>query len=209
MRILDLFCGVGGASMGISRAGHKVVGVDLYPQPNYPFEFIQEDALKVSLDGYDAFHASPPCQKYSYATSQWRELGNEYPDLIAQIRQRLLETGKPFVIENVVGAPIRKDLLLCMSMFDDGRKFMVRRHRIFEVSGFEVPQPEHIKHVGRVGDGRILSVFGHGGGTKYNHCSSNLEDWKTSMGLPWAQKRREVTEAIPPEYTQYIFSFLK
>jgi len=209
MKVLDLYCGVGGASHGIFIAGFDVVGCDINFQPNYEFEFIQANALEVSLEGYDAFHASPPCQNYSYATRQWRNLGNEYPDLIAQTRERLLATGKPFVLENVVGAPLRKDLMLCMSMFDDDRKFMVRRHRIFEIHGFNVPQPNHPKHIGRVGDGRIISVFGHGGGKRYNHATSDLGAWKIAMGLYWAEKRREVTEAIPPDYTRYIFRCLK
>jgi hypothetical protein len=95
-------------------------------------------------------------------------------------------------------------------MFDDGRDYMVRRHRVFEIWGFEVPQPAHkTSHGGgRVGDGRIISVFGHGGGTRYNHATSNLDAWRCAMGTPWMTKRKSITEAIPPDYTEYIFSYL-
>lgn len=217
MKILDLYCGVGGASMGIHLAGHEVVGIDINPQPDYPFEFIQMDVRELSdprfrefMSSFDAIHASPPCQAYSYATTQWRNLGNEYPDLVYYTRSLLMRTRKPFVLENVPNAPLRKDLLLCYGMFDDGTKnYIVRRHRIFEIHGFEVPQPEHKTHKGRVGDGRVISVFGHGGGKRYNHATSDLNAWKEAMGLPWATKRKSIAEAIPPEYTKYIFSHLK
>src|SRR5450755_54617 len=114
-RLLDLFCGAGGAAMGYHRAGFDVVGVDNRPQPRYPFEFIQADALEflrsvVSLDilgvRYDAIHASPPCHAFSTVSSRSRRNANEYPDLIAPTRERLLATGLPYVIENVIGAPV-------------------------------------------------------------------------------------------------------
>lgn len=215
MKILDLYCGAGGASMGISQAGHEVDGIDIESQPDYPFTFYQGDAIqflqtliKRLPNHFDAYFASPPCQSYSYATTQWKNLGYEYPDLISITRELLLQTGKPFVIENVVGAPIRKDLMLCGSMFMENRKYEVRRHRIFEIHGFEVPQPDHKKHTGRVGDGRVISVFGHGGGVRYNHCTSRLDIWREAMNVPWMTKRRSITESIPPDYTKYIFSFL-
>lgn len=222
MRVLDLFCGAGGASKGISDAGHTVEGVDLNSDlaEHYPYKLYISDALFI-LDNlisqneiygnsiYDAFWASPPCQSYSYATSQWKNQGYKYPDLVDEVRKRLLKLNKPFVLENVVGAPLRKDLMLCMSMFDDGRKFMVRRHRIFEIHGFEVPQPEHKKHIGRIGDGRHISVFGHGGGKRYNHASSKIDDWQIAMGIDWTRKRKYLAEAIPPSYSNYIMKFLK
>ena len=214
-KVLDLFCGAGGASMGIHKAGYDVDGIDINEQPDYPFRFIQTDAIKYletmfDIDEYDAIFASPPCQAYSVANLQWRNLGYEYPDLVEITRSLLLGCGLPFVLENVPSSPLRKDLTLCMSMFDDGRDYMVRRHRIFEIWGFEVPQPAHkTSHGGgRVGDGRIISVFGHGGGTRYNHATSNLDAWRCAMGTPWMKKRKSVTEAIPPDYTEYIFSYL-
>lgn len=217
-KVLDLFCGAGGASMGISKAGFEVVGVDISSQPDYPFQFIQADAIPFvvidymedKINTYDAIFASPPCQAYSVANRQWRNKGYEYPDLVNATRDVLLDTGLPFVLENVPSSPLRKDLTLCMSMFDDGREYMVRRHRIFEIHGFEVPQPAHATSHGggRVGDGRIISVFGHGGGKRYNHATSNLDAWRCAMGTPWITKRKSITEAIPPAYTEYIFSYL-
>jgi hypothetical protein len=209
MKVLDLFCGGGGASVGISWAGHEVEGVDISEQKEYPFTFYKANALEFILDGYDAFFASPPCQGYTKATAQWEKRGYVYPKLIDQVRDRLLATGKPFVIENVMSSPLRKDLYLCMSMFDDGsRKYTVRRHRKFEIYGFRVPQPEHNSHTGYVGDGRVLSVFGHGGGKRYNHCTSDMSAWKEAMHIDWINKRHTLAEAIPPDYTQYIFSYL-
>ena len=214
-KVLDLFCGAGGASMGISKAGFDVQGIDINEQPDYPFIFVRGDAVayletKFDIDEYDAIFASPPCQAYSVANRQWRNLGYEYPDLVEITRSLLLGCGLPFVLENVPNSPLRKDLTLCMSMFDDGREYMVRRHRVFEIWGFEVPQPAHkTSHGGgRVGDGRIISVFGHGGGTRYNHATSNLDAWRCAMGTPWMKKRKSITEAIPPAYTEYIFSYL-
>lgn len=204
MKVLDLFCGGGGASMGIHLAGHEVEGLDIVFQKEYPFKFIQGDALDYILDGYDAFHASPPCQRFSKSTKQWINLGYEYPDLIALTRERLLLTGKPFVLENVTEAPLRKDLILCGQMFN----LNVRRHRAFEIHGFEVPAIEHTKHIGRVGDGRIVSVFGHGGGVRYNHATSDMNVWREAMNISWITKRKTLAESIPPDYTKYIFGFL-
>ena len=215
MKILDMYCGGGGASYGIHQAGHEVEGVDINCDlaKEYPFRMYCTDAiiyLMAHYNEYDAFHASPPCQHYSQATKQWINLGNEYPDLVGITRTALESTNKPFVIENVVGAPIRKDLLLCGQMFDDGsQEFVVRKHRLFEIHGFEVPKLEHIKHIGTVGDGRVISVFGHGGGVRYQHATSDLNAWREAMGVPWMKKRKSIAESIPPNYTRYIFSFLK
>ncbi len=128
-RLLDLFCGAGGASAGYHRAGFEVVGVDIKPQPHYPFEFHQADALEFPLEGYDAYHASPPCQAYSVCTKQ--EQKKNYKKLIGSIRNRLIPTGKPFVIENVLGAKLdlRANILLCGTMFG----LPIHRHRIFEM----------------------------------------------------------------------------
>ena len=149
-RLLDLFCGAGGAAMGYHRAGFEVVGVDISPQPNYPFEFYQLDATalvqdvdnkcwhesqtKTTLPGasyaclgnFDAIHASPPCQRYTTLVAQAGTFG-DYPDLVEPIREILKASGLPYVIENVPGAPI-EGVLLCGSMF--GLK--VIRHRVFE-----------------------------------------------------------------------------
>lgn len=110
-RLLDLFCGAGGAAAGYHRAGFDVVGVDINPQPNYPFEFHQADAMTFPLDGFDAIHASPPCQRYSRMSTSRPTLAATYPDLVAPIRERI-ERG-PYVIENVPGAPLVDPLVLC------------------------------------------------------------------------------------------------
>ena len=135
---LDLYCGDGGASMGLHRAGFEVTGVDHRPHPRYPFRFIQADALEFPLDGYDFIWASPPCQKFT----RLRFMPNyrEHPDLIAPTRQRLIESGVPWCIENVEDAPLGEGgylIVLCGSMFGlqtaDGRAEL-RRHRLFETS---------------------------------------------------------------------------
>jgi len=134
VRLLDLFCGAGGATRGYQEAGFYVVGVDIEPQPNYcGDEFEQADALQVLhlLDPreFDAIHASPPCQRYSKSTA-WRGDRQDHPDLIAPVRDALNETGLPWVIENVRQAPISACFMLCGSMFNLG----MRRHRFFETN---------------------------------------------------------------------------
>src|SRR5713226_9004155 len=125
-RLLDLFCGAGGAAAGYARAGFEVVGVDIRPQPRYPFAFHQADALTCSLDGFDAYHASPPCQLYSRTHRLWKS--SVHPDLVDPLRQRLRATGKPYMLENVPGAPLPGSIVLCGTMFGLG----VLRHRLFE-----------------------------------------------------------------------------
>ena len=127
-RLLDLFCKAGGGAMGYVRAGFEVIGVDIKPQPHYPFEFHQGDAMTYPLEGFDAYHASPPCQRYSRTKSL--HPGCKYPDLLAQTRNLLIATGKPWVIENVVGAPFQHWIMLCGMMFG----LRTYRHRRFETS---------------------------------------------------------------------------
>ena len=126
-KLLDLFCGAGGASMGYHRAGFEVEGVDIKPQPHYPFKFYQADALEFPLEGYDAYHASPPCQRYTLMQNIVKS-EQEHPDLIAPIRERFVEVGKPYVIENVYKAPLNGHLRLCGTMFG----LRIIRHRFFE-----------------------------------------------------------------------------
>ena len=128
-RLLDLFCGAGGAAMGYHRAGFEVVGVDIKPQPHFPFEFHQVDALTYTLDGFDAYHASPPCQRYSCAVNLHNNR-DSHPDLIDIVRNILLKTGKHYVIENVPGSPLINPTQLCGSAFG----LRVRRHRLFEIT---------------------------------------------------------------------------
>jgi len=155
-RLLDLFCGAGGCSVGYDRAGFDVTGVDLAPQPHYPFPFHQGDALEYLAEHwqeFDAIAASPPCQAYSTASQTQRNAGKVYPDLLGPTRDALIGAGLPWVIENVVGAPMRPDFQLCGCMF--GLK--LRRERWFETSwvGFAM-LPPHCH------DGPVVSVVGHG-----------------------------------------------
>jgi DNA (cytosine-5)-methyltransferase 1 len=129
-RLLDLFCGAGGAGMGYHRAGFTVIGVDLNPQPHYPFEFHQADALTFPLDGYDAIHASPPCQHYSKMSLCKPGLADTYPDLVEPTRQRLAAAGVPYIIENVEGAPLIEPTRICGS----GLGMRLQRHRLFETN---------------------------------------------------------------------------
>ena len=201
MKLLDLFCGAGGAAMGYHRAGFdEIVGIDIEPQPNYPFEFVQADAVYVAkswdLDCFDLIHASPPCQRFSNATLD----NNKHPDLIFDTRIGLeVESDTPFVIENVPTAPIRKDLILCGSHFG----LDIQRHRVFEISGFFVMAPVCYH---RWVEGRPWTVTGSGGGGKRDHSWKyrNLEHGKALMDMPWVQTRTELVEAIPPAYTEYI-----
>jgi DNA (cytosine-5)-methyltransferase 1 len=192
-RLLDLFCGAGGAAMGYHLAGYEVTGVDLSPQPRYPFTFIQADALEFPLDGFDLIHASPPCQSYSRAA---RLRGNDHPRLIEPVRDRLAASGIPWVIENVPGAPLIEPVMLCGGMF--GLK--VYRHRLFEAS-FPLPQPEHPGHLVRqqkmgrpVRPGEIIQVVGHTGETAYA---------RQAMGI-WWMTSSELAEAIPPPYAAFV-----
>lgn len=192
-RLLDLFCGAGGMSMGYHRAGYDVVGVDISPQKRYPFEFHQADAMTYPLDGFDIIHASPPCQRYSQACIA-SKTSDRHPDMIPEIRDRLNESEKPWVIENVPGAPMRADVILCGSMF----KLELRRHRLFETNPriFRLlPACEH--------SGRVYCVFGHGSGNKNRSDHGNVADWKRAMGIDW-MVRDELSQAIPPAYGQWI-----
>lgn len=206
-RLLDLFCGAGGAGMGYHRAGFDVTGVDIAPQPNYPFEFYQGDALMWLLSGsldFDFIHASPPCQAstaLTKGTNRVTKSGN-HVDLIPATRALLDLTGIPYVIENVQGSALRRDLTLCGEMFGLG----VIRHRYFEVSGADVTAPQHKAHRGRVAgwrhgeyfDGPYFAVYGDGGG------KGSVEQWRDAMGIDWIWDRKEIAEAIPPAYTRHI-----
>jgi len=195
MILLDLFCGAGGAGEGYKRAGFEIVGVDIKDQPNYPYRFIKADALywlEAWGEEYDVIHASPPCQSYS-AMQNIHKNKDKHPDLIEPTRKLLIETGKPYVIENVVGAPLRIDLLLCGTMF----KLPIARHRIFESS---CPMPfltMACKHVN-------LYDPWHGEGSV-----GQREKLSNAMGINWFMTRPEVREAIPPAYTEYIGNHIK
>jgi len=208
MRLLDLFCGAGGASMGYALAGFAVCGVDIKPQPHYPFQFIQADVLGFTVEdlaSYDVIHASPPCQahvKGFAAANKSLNRDNSHPTLIPVIRDLLVASGKTYVIENVVGAPLQTPIQLCGSSFGLG----VRRHRLFESNATLKPlqckhhlQTEKKYWTGWCPNGErrlatVAQVYGNGGGR---------DQWAEAMGIDWMTPK-ELTQAIPPKYTEYI-----
>lgn len=203
-RLLDTFCKAGGAGMGYSRAGFEVVGVDIEYQPRYPFEFHQSDAFEFIREHgheFDAIHASPPCQKYSACRTMHTTQGRVYPDLIVPTRQKLLQSGKPYVLENVIGSPLRTPIMLCGLMF--GLKLF--RHRLFESNLF-LMVPYHRPHTGKVvGRQGYVCMAGHGdsgrGRIAADHRS--VSAWKAASGIDW-MTQKELAQAIPPAYTEWI-----
>lgn len=206
-RVLDLFCGAGGASWGYFLAMHdaEIVGVDHVAQPRYPFTFHQADAMRYPLEGFDIIHASPPCQRYSDLARTNPNPG-KWPDYIAALRSRLRRSGAVYVIENVEGAPLRAPVLLCGTMFPGLR---VIRHRLFECNVALGDPPPHViphprvysldkrkKSFGRL-DPMTSLVTVTGGG---NASAANKRD---AMGITW-MRHRELNEAIPPPYTQWV-----
>jgi DNA (cytosine-5)-methyltransferase 1 len=195
VRCLDLFCGAGGAGMGLHRAGFEMTGVDISPQPNYPFKFIHGDAMDQDLSGYDFIWASPPCQRYSGMSSCRKNLKEKYPDLISPVREMLLAWGGPWIIENVIGSPLRDPVVLCGSMF--GLK--TYRHRQFE-SNLSLTVPPHPPHTvpsskaGHWKPGTFVSVAGH--------CAP-MKLCREAMGIDWTNQR-ELALAIPPAYSEYL-----
>jgi hypothetical protein len=189
-RLLDLFCGAGGAAMGYHRAGFDVVGVDNRPQPNYPFEFVQGDALALlRMPGhkhlYDAIHASPPCQHYANVT-RWKGDQDDHPDLIEPTRRLLWQTGLPWIIENVRTTHLDADYMLCGTAF--GLPF--RRHRHFETNWSGTTMNYGCQH--RPTD------------YSFDHGAKQPESvYRDAMGCEWMTVL-ESREAIPPAYTEYI-----
>lgn len=169
------------------------MGVDIRPQKNYPFQFVQADALTFDLSGFDMIAASPPCQRY---TNAQRIQANEHPDLVAPIRDRLKASGVPWIIENVIGAPLCRPVLLCGEMFG----LRTYRHRWFECS-HPIEQPWHKPHLSPTRKmGRAP------GPDDYMHVVGNFSDVKAAseaMGIDW-MTRDELREAVPPAYTEYL-----
>lgn len=211
-RLLDLFCGAGGASVGYHRAGFDVVGVDLWPQPNYPYEFVQAEALEWLdtqvedvRDGFwfsipfDAIHASPPCQAFTVYGNNRAHVRQDHPDLVAATRELLEATGLPYVIENVPGAPLHDPIRLCGTSFG----IPVRRHRLFESNVALMAPP-----------------CAHGQFTERNYPGSsnrpngrtvcNVGEWRVpldrqqeAMGIDW-MTLPELSQAIPPVFTEHL-----
>ena len=211
MRVLDLFCGGGGASAGYAQAGWEVIGMDLDPQPCYPFTFIRGDAITflqanpLKSGEVDLIHASPPCQPYSKAvtsrSSKWNDTkGKDEEALVPQLRLLLQATGIPYVIENVSSAPLQ-GITLCGSMFD----LDIPRHRVFETS-FQLQQPEHPRCHGiakraaerRGWEYRDMSVTGKG-----RHAGTS-DRWAELLGITHPMRQHDLKEAIPPAYTRWI-----
>jgi DNA (cytosine-5)-methyltransferase 1 len=208
-RLLDLFCGAGGCSVGYERAGFDVVGVDVKPQPNYPFEFIQRDALDVLEDviggcwwPFDAIHASPPCQAFTAYRRRGCGVGDGYPNLIGKVRDRLECTRLPYVIENVPGAPLRDPVTLCGSSFG----LDVRRHRLFECSfPVLVPSCDHSWQTPRFAQATNRTNLRST--VEVGVWRIPLEVQQQAMGIDWTTLE-ELSEAIPPAYTEHIGGYL-
>lgn len=223
IKLLDLCCGAGGCSVGYFRAAKElgleieITGVDINPQPNYPFTFIQGDALafvQKNWKKYTHICASPPCQKYSNSTAVERSINpeKEYSDLCVPIRDFLRAIKTPSVIENVLQAPIRADLKLNGDMFC----LKVLRNRKFELNNFFMLQPFKPKRLGTVKGGDYAMVVGNGqlkvkGGQRFKVPGDNIvQVWSNAMGIDWMKTREELRESIPPAYTQYIgYQFFK
>lgn len=205
-KLLDLYCKAGGAGMGYHRAGYEVTGIDIAPQKNYPFEFIKADAIEYLRDNwqkYDVIHASPPCQRNSTMTKGlWKDRLESHPELIAPTREILIQTGKPYIIENVPGSPLLSPTVLCGSMFSF---LQVRRHRLFETS-FTVIAPS-CNHAAQT---HVVAVYGHSGGSSKRDglTFGGVQSWRDAMGIDW-MTGAELAEAIPPAYTEYIARFIQ
>ncbi len=193
----DLFCGGGGAAKGLSKAGFDIIeGFDIKNQPNYPFELLIENAVDADIEPYDFIWASPPCQHYSIGTRS--DNRDNHADLVDTIRQKLINSGKPYIIENVPNAPLKSPITLCGTMFEGLKVF---RHRIFE-SNIPLVVEMKCNHKGhkakerRPDNGDFFTVAGHNTGT--------MQEWSDAMGIHWMTKKQTLAEAIPPAYSEFL-----
>lgn len=214
MKLLDLFCKAGGAAAGYAKAGFEVVGVDIEPQPNYPFTFIQADALDILKDldfisQFDVIHASPPCQFYSkckHMAKDKEQYLNNHQDLIPIVRELLIKTGKPYVIENVEGSTLLNPISLSGTQFEH---IYTQRKRLFESNiPLQIPQTKPQKRKtpsagNGIGEDGFISICGSGGVRGLNSRQIVLY-WGFALGgIDW-MNRDELAEAIPPAYTEFI-----
>lgn len=200
-RLLDLFCGAGGAARGYADAGFEVVGVDIAPQPRYPYEFNQADAIEFPLNGFDVIHASPPCQDHSLLRRNYGAPEHGTGWLLHATLRRLREQPRPWVVENVVGAPLPSALVLCGASFGLGASGLdLNRHRLFETSWMMLAPPCAHR------PGKTIGVYGNGTNAwhrkKLGRCISKAEA-REAMGIDW-MTRGELTQAIPPAFTRFI-----
>ena len=205
-RLLDLFCCAGGCSVGYARAGFAVTGVDHAPQPDYPFDFHRADALRYLERhgaGYDAYAASPPCKLHTPLrhTASAASLFEIHRDLVAETRAALIATGRPYVIENVPGAPLLDPVTYCGSSFG----LAVRRHRLFE-SNVALVAPPCAHHLQPV----VLGVYGTGGGDARARrpggggVKVSGPAAAEALGIDWTTDQRRLSQAIPPAYTEHL-----
>ncbi|KKM60879.1 hypothetical protein LCGC14_1537420 [marine sediment metagenome] len=206
--------------MGLHRAGFDVVGVDIEPQKNYPFEFHQADAMTYPLKGFDAYWASPPCQKFTAMRTMHN--AKEHDDLLTPTRERLVATAKPYIMENVPGAPMTGAyVILCGTMFGLGTgDAELRRHRLFELEGFYLLTPRCMHYhrgrvtIGNYGDGNgrayrkhpaTVGVYGGAGGQSIRDGTQQFstDQRREAMGIDW-MSGDELSQAIPPAYSEYI-----
>lgn len=208
MRILDLCSGAGGAAWGYHLVwpDAEIVGVDIAPQPRYPFTFVQADALTFPTDGFDLIHGSPPCQERTTMSNRYRGQGgvaDSHPQLIPAMRERMLAAGVPYVLENVPGA--RKLMRSPVTLSGGAFGLKVERPRLFECS-FAVTAPPFVKVAEPIGvygarhDGRRLWTRKDG---TVQRCARSLQEGRDAMGISWMEWR-ELAESIPPAYTAHI-----
>lgn len=210
MKLLDLFCCAGGAGAGYSQAGFDVTGVDINPQPRYPYRFIQADAVEYLREHgheYDAIHASPPCQAFS--AMKHMPDAKVHPELIEPTRELLQKLDVPWVIENVVGAPMNDPVVLCGTMFGLGAEgFSLRRHRQFE-SNIKLAAPRPCNH-----DRMTIGIYGGHvrcrSGKYWRNTGADFPGYDKkklameAMGNTWWMTMNQMSEAIPPAYTRHI-----
>ena len=233
-RLLDLFCGAGGAAIGYHRAGFDVVGVDINPQPNYPFKMTKCDAMiamhrllheewlatrfgRIQLSDFSAIHASPPCQHFTRYGNVVKDIKDRYDDFLGPTRDLLNETGLPWVIENVEGSPLIEPVMLCGSMFAECHD--LRRHRLFETNwGLNLgllPQCNHgswekNRYPGgrwkarKENDSSITPSSPIRNTIEVGRWNIKLEKQKWAMGVDWKMTLRELSESIPPSYTHWV-----